>query len=73
MHKRLVVGACLVALSVAVISLIFGCLPTDSGSSSANLYDWDLSACWGGGFDTCWELFTDNSDLIVGEQNFFGS
>lgn len=29
---------------------------------------WDLSACYDG-FNTCWELFTDNSDKIYGGFN----
>ncbi len=34
-----------------------------------DLNGWDLSACAGGGFDVCWELFTDNEDNIFGQNN----
>lgn len=27
---------------------------------------WDISACVGGGFDVCWELFSDNSEKFAG-------
>ncbi len=33
--------------------------------SLTNINNWDLSACYDG-FSICWELFSDNSDKILG-------
>lgn len=39
-------------------------------NSLTNINNWDLSACVNG-FDTCFELFQDNRDQIVGELGDF--
>ena len=31
-----------------------------------DLDGWNLSACSGGGFNTCWQLFRDNDEKIFG-------
>ena len=55
-----------------VKAIFFGSIVFVSGcglveSSVTNIQGWDLSACIGGGFDVCWELFSDNSDQILGD------
>lgn len=51
----------------SLIIFISGCGVIES--SMTNVYEWDLSACTGGGFDVCFELFTDNSGKIIGGFN----
>ncbi len=29
---------------------------------------WDLHSCIGSGWDTCWDLFSDNEEKILGGQ-----
>jgi hypothetical protein len=36
-----------------------------AGGMLSNVNGWDLSACSGGGFLTCAELFSDNQQLIL--------
>lgn len=52
------------AVFFAGIIFISGCGVVETATT--NIYGWNLSACIGGGFDVCFELFTDNSDKIIG-------
>ena len=54
--------ACTLLLT-AVLFLTSGCPLLENATS--NVGGWDVSACVSG-FDTCWELFTDNADKFEG-------
>ena len=51
---------------ILFVSLLSGCNLIEN--SLTNISGWDLSACYDG-FSTCYELFTDNSDKILGGFN----
>jgi len=51
----------------AILMITCGCLDTIGEYALSDLGGWDMSACWNG-FDTCYELFSDNQDVILGGQ-----
>ena len=57
-------AACLALL----VSLLGGCvLDGPAEWALTDISGWNLSACWSG-FGTCYELFTDNQERILGGQ-----
>jgi len=52
-------GGCLLAT---------GCLDRTAERALADISGWDLTACWGG-IGTCYELFMDNQENILGGQS----
>ena len=59
MKKILSIIFCVGVLFIAGCGVVENSLTDISG--------WDLSACVDG-FDTCWDLFWDNSDRILGGE-----
>ncbi len=58
---------CTVCLML-LFSLLGGC----TLNPLTDISGWDLSACWDG-FGTCYELFTDNQQRILGGQTAIGA
>jgi len=63
MRKR-----CTVCLMLLSSLLVGGC----TLNPLTDISGWDLSACWSG-FGTCYELFTDNQQRILGGQTAIGA
>ena len=53
-------------MSIFLVICLLGCTGCDLLEGLASdVGGWDVSACVSG-FDTCWELFTDNADKFEG-------
>lgn len=50
-------------IGILFLSLLSGCDLIEN--QLVDLQGWNLSACYDG-FSTCWQLFTDNSDKLLG-------
>jgi len=48
--------------------LAAGCFDRTAEWALADISGWDLTACWGG-MGTCYELFVDNQENILGGQS----
>lgn len=62
---RKLAAMCLMVLLVLPLG---GCILDGTAEwALTDISGWDLSACWSG-FGTCYELFTDNQEMILGGQ-----
>jgi len=59
-----------IALMLAALCCLttYGCIGGVAEWALADISGWDLSACWDG-FGTCYELFSDNQEMILGGQS----